>query len=32
MEQHGGEKNALYRPCAGGVNSLGQAPGAYVLG
>lgn len=32
MEQHGGEKNALYRPCAGGVNSLGEAPGTYVLG
>jgi polyhydroxyalkanoate synthase subunit PhaC len=32
MEQHGGDKNALYRPCAGGVNSLGEAPGTYVLG
>lgn len=31
MEQHGGERNALYRPCDGGVNSLGEAPGTYVL-
>ena len=31
MERHGGERNALYRPCAGGVNSLGEAPGTYVL-
>jgi phasin family protein len=32
MEQHGGEKNALYRPCADGVSSPGEAPGGYVLG
>jgi polyhydroxyalkanoate synthase len=32
IEQYGGEKNALYRPCADGVNSLGEAPGTYVLG
>ena len=32
MEQHGGDRNALYRPCAGGVNSLGEAPGTYVVG
>jgi poly(3-hydroxyalkanoate) synthetase len=32
IEQHGGDKNALYRPCSDGVNSLGEAPGTYVLG
>jgi polyhydroxyalkanoate synthase len=30
--QHAGEMNALYRPCADGGNSLGEAPGSYVLG
>jgi phasin family protein len=32
MEQHGGGKNALYRPCADGVGSLGEALGSDVLG
>jgi hypothetical protein len=32
MQQHGGDKNTLYRPCADGVNSRGEAPGSYVLG
>jgi polyhydroxyalkanoate synthase len=32
IAQHGGDKNALHRPCSGGVNSLGEAPGTYVLG
>jgi polyhydroxyalkanoate synthase subunit PhaC len=32
IEPYAGEKNALYRPCADGGNSLGEAPGSYVLG